>query len=111
MLQQYNFAALNKKYMKKKLPVLSAIAMLALSATAQNTHTNVANKDSFPQLNIQRDTINRFIKQAGTALNIQKDTVTARKNLPDVTVVGLGSKSDYQQMPEIVTFTQVKKMH
>ncbi len=33
---------------------------------------------------------------------IEKDTLTARKNLPDVTVVGRGSKSDYQQMPEIV---------
>ncbi len=32
---------------------------------------------------------------------VLKDTITAG-NLPDVTVVGRGSRSDYQQMPEIV---------
>ena len=31
----------------------------------------------------------------------EKDTIQAKK-LPDVTVVGRNSKSDYQQMPEIV---------
>ncbi len=32
----------------------------------------------------------------------KKDTLAAKDNLPDVTVVGRGSTSDYQQMPEIV---------
>lgn len=32
----------------------------------------------------------------------KKDTLNAKRNLADVTVVGRGSKSDYQQMPEIV---------
>lgn len=37
------------------------------------------------------------------AQNPTKETDTTRiKNLPDVTVVGRNSKSDYQQMPEIV---------
>lgn len=89
--------------MKRRLPLLLAIAMLALSATAQNTNTIVAQRDTFQQLNVQKDTINRSVKQEkNSAFNIQKDTVTAGKNLPDVTVVGRGSKSDYQQMPEIV---------
>lgn len=35
------------------------------------------------------------------------------KNLPDVTVVGRNSKSNYQQMPEIVAqiFMRVKRIH
>ncbi len=33
---------------------------------------------------------------------VLKDTISAEKNLPDITVVGRGSRSDYQQMPEIV---------
>lgn len=42
-----------------------------------------------------------FIFAQGIAQNKTKDS-TASKNLPDVTVVGRNSKSDYQQMPEIV---------
>jgi len=38
---------------------------------------------------------------AATAQIVQKDTNNI-KNLPDITVVGKNSKSDYQQMPEIV---------
>ncbi|WP_207495562.1 TonB-dependent receptor family protein [Aridibaculum aurantiacum] len=33
---------------------------------------------------------------------VEKDTITAQKYLADVTVVGRGSRSDYQQMPEVV---------
>ncbi len=32
----------------------------------------------------------------------EKDTLVSQKHLPDVTVVGRGSSSDYQQMPEVV---------
>ncbi len=40
--------------------------------------------------------------QVITKSNTEKDTITAHTYLPDVTVVGRGSRSDYQQMPEVV---------
>ena len=46
-------------------------------------------------------TLSLFIFSQGIAQNNSKDT-SQGKNLPDVTVVGRNSKSDYQQMPEIV---------
>ena len=46
-------------------------------------------------------TLSLLIFSQGIAQNNSKDT-SQGKNLPDVTVVGRNSKSDYQQMPEIV---------
>ena len=44
-----------------------------------------------------------LIVNIAQAQNSKKETDTIQaKNLPDVTVVGRNSKSDYQQMPEIV---------
>ncbi len=40
--------------------------------------------------------------QSTDTIVIKKDTMVAHRYLEDVTVVGRGSKSDYQQMPEIV---------
>jgi Fe(3+) dicitrate transport protein len=46
-------------------------------------------------------TLSLLIFSQGIAQNKASDS-TLGKNLPDVTVVGRNSKSDYQQMPEIV---------
>ena len=45
-----------------------------------------------------------FIVLTKTMVAQQKntDSSTIRKNLPEITVVGKGSKSDYHQLPEIV---------
>ena len=50
--------------------------------------------------------------QSSYAQNKELDT-TQVKSLPDVTIVGRNSKSDYQQMPEIVgtNIYAGKKMH
>jgi len=56
-----------------------------------------------------------FIILTKTMVAQQKnnDSITKHKNLPEITVVGKGSKSDYHQLPEIVgtSIYAGKKMH
>ena len=40
--------------------------------------------------------------QIGTAVQTETDTLPKNHYMAEITIVGRGSKSDYQQMPEIV---------